>query len=212
MARSLSIVRRKLNLISVSVPRVDNVESYTFKYATNFDTSLTTIQTIPAAGFASKSVVLSEVDSSYDRGRTTKFIFCPSDYSIDDTKQIFLTVAVKQLGAAVGPDSAVHLVTPYSQIPNRNIILKGSAKSAANISGSTEIQMPQQCSNLNMQVNGTNNVWVGFEQGGGEYRVAPQSLEFLNFSQILPVFTQLFVRAESADTAFSAVFSVKNSG
>ena len=57
MARSLSIVRRRTNLIDLTIQARPGVGSYRFFSTTNFDIASVLFETVPAFGKASLTVV-----------------------------------------------------------------------------------------------------------------------------------------------------------
>lgn len=301
MARSISILRRRSNLIDLGVRLRDGVRSYDLQTATNFDGSFTDLASFPASGSRSVSVPESGLPGSQFRG-WSRFLFAPSDFftvvgtavpgqtgvlaSIDavsgefvtvggltgmttDSVRRFLTLSgaatsgnngtfrivalvsatqVKILNTAgltpdvnngaitwtektatpmidstpfylrlrqVGTDGvtgayeAMHMVIPYSTVPNRPVVLKGTAPSGTTVADSLEIQLPGTCRNLFVQNNGSNSLFLATEPGGAEWEVKPIATFFTNLSVVFPNFTQLFVRGSGGTTSFNAMMELR---
>lgn len=217
MPRSISIYRRRANLIDMNWPLRLNIRSYILKFASNFDSAFAPFANIPAAGFKSKTVTDSGLTSEQFRGKT-RIIFNPVDFTIDDTKPIWLRVAPIDINGIVGADETMHLILPYAPPANRPIILYGTAPAAADISGSLELQLPQQCKNITIQVDSSDfanygtpadqivpslfDLYVAFEPKGTEFRVPTLSSQFTNFESVYPAASQLFIRGNTEPTSF----------
>lgn len=88
MPRSISVTRRKPDLIDLFVDRRPDVIAYEFSVADNFDTTPVVFQEIPIYGYASPSVRGDATTNKYAgaigqpyRRNKTRFVFAPSDYS-----------------------------------------------------------------------------------------------------------------------------------
>lgn len=203
MARSLSLVRRRANLVDITIAARANVASYKFYAMSNYDGTPTLFDTVPIYGKRSATVV----DSSYGEQfkNLTRFLFNPADYSLTDTSPIWLQIKQVATDGTVETDfEAAQLILPYSSQPNRPVVLKGSAPSGTSITDSLELQLPGQCNNLVLQVDGATDMQIAFEPGGPEQRVPALSTEFTNFETVYPAFTQLFVRGDGGASSFSA--------
>ena len=212
MARSLSLVRRRTHLVDLTLPVRADVASYQFQAATNFDGAYTTFDTVPAGGKASKSVQDLGIDGSSRFRGQTRFLFDPADYSLDDSKPLWIRIKQVSTAGVVGSAEAGQLVLPYSSAPDRPVVLKGTAPQAADSSGSLEIQLPMQCRNLQFQVDPTvtANLVVSFEPGGPEWTVPALQTYFTNFDMVHPMATQIFVRGDTGAALFNAIMSVRN--
>ena len=83
MAKSLSVYRRRTNLVDLFLVSRTGAKSYTFKAAVNFDVGAAPIQSVPQDGFRSPTAFDSGPAEGF-RGRT-RFTFNPADYGLDDT-------------------------------------------------------------------------------------------------------------------------------
>lgn len=101
MARSLSLLRRRPNLVDLGVRRRASVASYDVQVATNFDAVFTDLASFPAAGKMSASVVESASDRGSHRG-WSRLVFSPSDY---------LTVVGTAIGGQTGVVATVGAVS-----------------------------------------------------------------------------------------------------
>lgn len=217
MPRSISVYRRRANLIDMNWPKRLNIRSYILKYAPNFDVAFVPFANVSASGSKSISVVDGSFTSEQFRDKT-RIIFNPVDYTIDDTKPIWLRVAPVDINGVIGADETMHLILPYASSSNRMIILYGTAPAAADISGSLELQLPQQCKNTLIQVDSSDfadysspvdqkvpslfDLYVAFEPNGTEFRVPTLSSQFINFEMVYPSISQLFIRGNGNNTIF----------
>ncbi len=209
MTRSITLHRRRPNLVDLTLQVRPGITSYKFQSASNFDASFTTFANIPASGYASSTAITGFGSEQAYRG-LTRFIFNPADYSITDTSPFFVRI-IPAINGVDEPTEAIHMVLPYSSSPDRPVILTGSAPSAGSLSGSLEIQLPGQCRGLEIQNNDAgNDMYVAFEPGGPEHRVPAIATTFTVFTTIVPVFTQLFVRGSGGAVPFNAIMALRN--
>ena len=216
MARSISVYRRKPNLIDLFVRQRPNVAAYRFKAGTNFDdASPTLFQIVPSAGYKSLSVPddIGFVDSQF-RG-CTRFTFNPADYTVavpavSDLKNLWIKIAPVSTSGAVGPDESYHLVLPSNLYPQRSVVISGIAPNVGSLTSSLELQLPMLCNNWEFQVTGSVAVFVAFESNGAEWQVNPLSTYQTNFSKAYENTSQIFVRGNGGTSAFTAIFSQRN--
>lgn len=216
MPRSISVYRRRSNLIDMNWPSRINTQSYILKYASNFDGVFVPFANVPANGFRSRSVTDSSFTSEQFRGKT-RIIFNPVDFTLDDTKPIWIRIAAVAMGGAIGPDETIHLILPYQPPSNRMFILSGTAPAAATIAGSQELQLPQQCKNVTIQVNSSDNtvgsthdLYIAFEPGGTEFKVPTLASEFTNFESIYSSISQIFIRGNGGTSPFSMAAEIRD--
>lgn len=216
MARSISVFRRRANLVDLFVRQRPGIASYRFKAGTNFDDgSPATFQTVPAAGMASPGLA---VDSSFVGSQfqgCTRFRFDPDFYTantaaVKDSVPLFIKIAPISTDGTVGADEAYHMVLPYNSAPNRPVIIKGTAPNQASLAASLELQLPMLCSNWEFQVSGAVAVFVAFEPTGQEWTVNPIGTNNKGFEKVYPNISQIFVRGNGATSVFSAVFTERN--
>jgi hypothetical protein len=204
MAKTISVYRRRADLVDLWVAQRDGIRAFTFKAASNFDVGAVAFQTVPRDGFRSPNAFDAGPSEGF-RGRT-RFTFKPADYGLDDTKPLWLKIAPVAADGSVGPDEAYHMLLPYSSQPRRPVVLNGTAPAGATVADSLELNLPQQCQNLELQNNGGSDLFVAFERGGAEFVVKPFTAG-LNLSMVYPCFSQLFVRG---GVAFVAAMSLRD--
>ena len=210
MPRSISVYRRRAGLIDMNWPSRVGVQSYILKSATNFDGVFTTFANVSANGFRSKSVVDYSFTSEQFRGKT-RIMFNPTDFSLNDLQPIWIRIAQVAIGGAVGSDETIHLILPYQPPSNRIFILSGTAPSAATIAGSQELQLPQQCKNVVIQVNdAANDLYVAFEPNGTEFRVPTLKSDFTNFQSVYSSISQLFIRGNGGTSLFNISAEIRD--
>ncbi len=205
MARSLSLHRRRANLVDLTLPVRSGVISYQFQVAANFDASFSTFETVSSAGKVSKSAADFLFEASGFRGKT-RFLFSPVDYSIDDTKPFWVKIR-PVTAAGVGTAEAAQLILPYSSAPNRGVVISGTAPAGAGIANSLELQLPCQVKDLVIRAVDIPLI-VAFEPGGSEITVPDAAANlgsYLRFGE--QTVSQLFVRGP-APAAFEASFTL----
>lgn len=217
MARSISIYRRKPNLVDLFIRQRPGIREYQFKAGTNFDDAAPTLfATVPSCGMKSVSVPddTGFVDGQF-RGMT-RFRFNPADYvatvpAVNDALNLFVKFAPVTIAGVVGPDEAYHMILPSNPVgPQRPIIISGSAPNEADLAHSLELQLPMLCNNWEIQVNGGAIVYVAFDPAGAEWAVDPVAANFIKFDKVYPSISQIFVRGNAAVSAFTAIFTERN--
>jgi hypothetical protein len=210
MPRSISVYRRRAGLIDMNWPSRVNVKSYILKFATNFDGVFTPFANVPANGFKSPNSGNSGATSEQFRGKT-RIVFNPADFTLNDLQPIWIRIAAVTIGGVVGADETIHLILPYQPPSNRMFILSGTAPSAATIAGSQELQLPQQCKNVIIQVNdAANDLYVAFEPNGTEFRVPILKTDFTNFQSVYASVSQLFIRGSGGTSLFNLSAEIRD--
>lgn len=208
MARTISVYRRRPGLIDMNWPVRANVGAYALKSATNFNGTFTTFATVPASGFASASIGDLGFGGEQFRGKTRVAINL-ADYTLDDTKPLWLRVAPVSLAGVEGSVEAIHLILPYSSQPRREVLIVGTVAEGTTIANSVEIQLPN-CTNPNIQNNGTPSLYVAFDSVGPEFEVPSLQSGFTNYYSASGTFSQIFLRAGTGGTSMSAQFVLRN--
>jgi hypothetical protein len=217
MARSISIYRRRPNLVDLFVRQRPDIGSFQFKAGTNFDDAAPALfETVPSRGMKSISVPddTGLVDSQF-KGMT-RFRFNPADYTVavpavNDSKNMFIKIAPVTTAGVVGPDEAYHMILPFAPVgPQRSIVIHGVAPNVAALANSLELQLPMLCNNFEFQVDTGNNLCVAFDPAGAEWIVYPVAGNFVNFAKVYPNISQIFVRGDAATSTFTAIFTERN--
>ncbi len=204
--------------------------SYDFQVSSNCDGTFTTFQNVPASGGYRSPTAQDSVagfdSEQFSQSRTpylTRFAFNPIDYmtggavntvfstaGVSDATPIWLRVIQKNLDTSTNTASAPHLILPYPIIPQRPVIVGGTAPNAVSIAGSLEIQLPMQCNGIQIQNNGSNVLMVAFESTGVEFTVPPLSTEFTDLGMTYQTASQIFVRGVGGTTAFNMISAMRN--
>lgn len=206
--------RRRAGLVDIIFPARPGAKSYQFSAAVNWDSVMTPFQVVPASGYKSPGVPDIGMSDSQFRGKT-RFLFNPSDYTgsvpaVDDTKPFYIRITQTDWDGTVHAPEAQHLILPYDPAPNRPLVLRGTAPNGASIADSFEIQLPMQCQNPRIQVDGVNDVYAAFEPGGPEFRVPALNVEFTVVSMVLPSFSQIFLRASGGASVVCVMADIRN--
>jgi len=209
MPRSISVFRRKPDLVDLWVQKRDGVASYNFKTASNFDDTFIAFETVPSTGLASVGAQNYGFDTSQFRDKT-RFRFDPDDYGIDDTKPIWLLYSENYTDGSTGPDEAIHLIYPVLQ-GRSPVVLNGAAPSGATFVDSLEINLQTQCQNFVISnKDAAETLLIAFAASGPEFEIPPSATPF-TFSNVIPTSSQLFVRCGvEATIDFNLICSVRN--
>lgn len=202
-------------MVDLALRARDGVASYAFKAAANFDASFTSFATVPSQGLRSPTCPEQGNVGSQFRG-LTRFLFDPADYTatnaaVTDLKPFWVRIAQTTFAGVTSADEARHLVLPYRAEPNRPVIVTGQAPAGNNVGESMELQLPSQCNDLFLQVDGSVDLYLAFEPGGPEFKVSALQNNFTPLTKFIPSFSQLFIRGNAAVTTFSAMMALKDS-
>lgn len=216
MARSISIYRRKPNLVDLLVRRRIGKKGFRFSAASNFDSSFIAFATVPNYGVKSRNVkdVYSMTVGDQFRDQM-RFLFDPSDYvttapALIDTSPFFLKIEAQNQDGTFDAAEAMHLVLPPSIEPRRIVNLRGTIPIGAAISNSLEIQLPSQCYDFQILNDGAANLFVAFHPSGGEYQVFQVSTTYTEYTSTLSAATQIFLRGSGGSTTVSLSFTLRN--
>ncbi len=209
MAKTLSVYRRRANLVDLFLVARQGAKSYLFKSAPNFDVGAAPMQSVPKYGYRSSSAPEQASSDSQFRDRV-RFTFNPSDYGLDDTKPFWLRIQQVNMDGTVGPDEAYHLILPYGPMGRKAVVLRGQAPSGASLADSREIQLQHQMQGVSVQNDGSVDLYMAFDPGGPEMRIAPLSSGHVNVLSPYSTISQLFVRGDGATTTFGMIMSERN--
>lgn len=213
LLREFSIRRRRAGFVDMITPNRTGagIYGYTFEWATNFDAVFTAFIT-NRKGFLddTPSTGIPQAVLEPMPGQNHRFVFNPTSFGITDAGPFW--IRMKQLNSAGGTvaTSPPVLVVPESERHQKTrIIIKGTAPSAADITGSLWIYLPFGAANLFVQnQEGTTHMFVAMNTLGPETELAPDALpEFPTYEGVVE---QLIVRGGGATAVFSAHFDYAN--
>lgn len=222
MPRSISVVRRKANLVDLTVRRRPSVVGFRFSSASNFDAAFTAFQTVPNDGLIRCGEALLPRFEMWAGGAFPKdqcrFLFDPSFYTptrseIRDDKPWFIRLEPQNADGTFGAAEAMHMILPAGSQPHRTIQLQGTVPSGADLTASIEIQLPMQCNDWEIQNDGAANMAIAFERGavaGPEFRLDPMSSIFRSLQYTITSVSQVFMRGIGGSTTISAIFTARN--
>ena len=205
-------------------------KSYDFYVSSNFDGSFTKFHHVPASGGYTSPALSAPGHSiafdgeQFSQSRTpylTRFRFAPSDYTgaglpfttagVTDLTPLWIQLVQNNLDGTTNSATAPHLILPYSSVPNRTVLLAGTAPSETSLATSLEIQLPMQVNNIQVQNNGGAILYVAFEPTGPEFVVNPSTGGAdINLYTAYNVSSQLFVRGNGAGTPFNFIGALRN--
>lgn len=220
MPRSISVTRRKPNLVDLNIRRRSGVVGFEFGAATNFDAAFTAFQYVSNDGTqkldtsASPRSVNVPIPGSQHRD-LVRFVFDPTVYTatvpaVDDTTPFFIRVRPQLASGAFGAYEAMHLLMPFNPSPHRAINLHGTVAQAVSLAGSLEIQFPAQCNDIEISNDGGADLWIAFERPGVEFRLQPATSIFKSLEQFITSPYQIFLRGAGGPTQLNAILTLKN--
>lgn len=207
MNRTLSVIRRRANIVDTLVPFVYGVAGYRLKWAANFDAAVwTTFLTATNVGYLDPVVNPVVIEAQPTSGRV-RIVFDPATYSIPDTKSFWLELFHVAAGGAETQISAPSLILPDSAHHGiHQVTIHGDAPNAADSTGSLQLDLPRLMGDFRIHVETVDrNLYVATEQDGAEQQLRPDTFpQSSNFSS-----TQgsLWVRGGGAVVTFSAIFT-----
>jgi len=216
MARSISIYRRKPNLVDLLVKKRDGKTGFRFGAAANFDGAFTTFAVVPNYGVKSKSVPDVYAGNVGNQFREdVRFLFDPADYvataaALVDANPFYLRVEARNPDGTFDAPEAMHLVIPPPVEPNRAITIRGTVPAAGSLATSLEIQLPGQCNDWEILNDGGAPLFVAFHPTGGEHQVLPVTTAFDAFQQYTTAVSQLFLRGAGGSTTVSTTLTLRN--
>jgi len=226
MPRSISVTRRKPDLIDLFINRRAGVTGFQFSVADNFDSALTVFQEISIYGYASPSVIGNATINKYAGAignqyrNKTRFVFAPSDYTASvaamrDDKPIYLSIKQRNADGSLGAAEALHMIVPPPWPGRRPIMLRGTVPLGVNIAASLEIQLPMSCYDWEIQNGGAADMYIAFERGVGtttdpEFRLPPATSVFRSLEQYATNISQIFLRGSGASTIIDGIFTARN--
>lgn len=225
MPRSISIVRRKPNLIDLTVRRRTDVTGFRFSSASNFDAAFTAFQTVSNDGMIVGNPNTPEQFQRLQNGYVgsqyrdhCRFLFDPAAYTgarpeIRDDVPWFVRLEPRNPDGSFGTAEAMHMVMPPSTAPMRPIQLSGTVPQGAALVNSLEIQLPGQCYDWEIENEGANVLMIAFERGGvsgPEYELQPMTSIFRSLKMNVMAASQIFLRGVGGPTAVSIICALRN--
>ena len=216
MSRSISVVRRKPDLVDLTVRKRPGIIGFRFGAAVNFDTAFTTFATVPNHGIKSPSVHAVHAGHVGSQFRDqVRFLFDPADYvataaALIDTDPFFLRIESQNPDGSFNVAEAMHMILPGPAQAHRALILRGTVASQASLAASLEIQLPMQCTDFDVQNDGAAPLLMAFHPTGAEYQVLPVTSAFSSKEQYTTSVSQVFLRGSGGSTTISSTWTLRN--
>jgi len=214
MNRIFSVIRRRPGIVDVLTPRVNGVEGYRFKAATNFDAVFGTIFTSPKFGFMDTVGVDQRKIEAQPTRDQVRMVFNPATYALTDTQHFWLKLFHVDGAGVETAVSAPTLVLPDdTQFLHRgigHILIRGSAPSGATVASSLQLDLPRLLTDWRiLNEESARDAYVAFEPGGPEFRLKqnstlPQYLTFTGQS------ASILVRGDGGTATLSIQATVAN--
>ena len=208
MLRTLSVVRRRANLVDTIVPFVYGVAAYRLKWQTNFDAAYTQFIDSSNVGFLDPAVNQATLDVQQTQGRV-RIVFNPTTYSIPDASQFWLSLFHVAAGGAETQISAPSLVLPeLSHHGIHQVTIQGEAPIGADSAHALQLDLPRQMHDFrihNDEAPGGNIMYVSTVQDGPEAAIKPEPTT--QFTSLAAAQSTLWIRAGIGAVTFSAIFT-----
>ncbi len=217
MPSSISVFRRRLGLVELTVRRRAGVTGFRFSAAANFDSSFATFQVVPNYGYRSRTAPPANGVIGSQFRDECRFVFNPLDYTVAvpavrDDIPFYVRVEPQLANGTFGPAESMQIVLPYDTTPNPAVVMRGVA-TAAVPSAAFEIGLPGLCADFTVKnVSTGSNLYVSFSHqtatgaAGPEYLVGPAGTLEMDY----PNASRLFIRGGTGGSAeMYAVFTRK---
>lgn len=208
MNRTLSVTRRRPNLVDTVVPFVYGVDKYRLKWQTNFDAAYTQFIDTTNVGFLDPAVNQAALEVQQTQGRV-RIVFNPASYSIPDTQHFWLSLWHVAPGGAETQMSAPSLVLPeLAHHGIHQVTIHGGAPNGADSAHSLQLDLPRLMQDFRIHSEaavGGNLLYVATEEGGAEQALSPDT--FPQYTSILSTQGSLWVRGGGGVVNFSAIFT-----
>lgn len=213
-----SVAYRAPGIVDVLMPKQQDVAGYKLSASPQFDGSPAFVDIITA------SIGAGYLDPSVPRGRLhnmpgtnkVRAVFNPDTFSagqpidagISDVVQFWMRFTPIDSADVEGADSdPVLILTPSQKQGTDRIAIAGTAPVAADVGGSLQLCLGRRMTNIVIQNNGSNPVFVAFNPGSAEVQVAAgEEYQVITGSQ-----DTLLLRATGGTSAVTASFSVAQS-
>lgn len=217
MTREFSILRRRKNLVDIITPKRDNVKGYRFKASPNFDGTFTTIITADiSSGYLDPHVNAMTLEARPGGLSHIRVVFDPATFnavaSILDANHFWLKFAPLDYAGVEGTNSAPTLVVTDDELRGAaQIIIAGTAPSAADSTNALLLNLPFKAQNIQIRSNegsGGNSLFVATDLGKPEMKIVAQGADIFLKGGATP---SLAVRGGGGTAAFSASFVIATS-
>ncbi len=180
------------------------IKSYKISYSYNFDQPFTQFKVIDKCGS-----IVNTMSNTTPLFGTLKnkvpFAWKPSDYSINNDKDIFIKITPVDDAGVDQAAWAMKIIQPYCTNTNKSLILSGVAASAASVDQSVEIVLPCMANSGFVKVtSGTLHI----AKNTRTYEMVVTSTD--GVSNFGAVFNKVFVRGAGGSATFSLECSLKN--
>jgi hypothetical protein len=206
MNRTLSVTRRRPNVVDMVVPFVYGVDLYRLKGATNFDGVFAQFLDSTNVGFLDPAINQATLEVQQTQGRV-RIVFDPATYSITDTSSFWVELYHVAPGGAETQVSAPSLILPESAHHGiHQITLHGAAPNGADSSHSLQLDLPRLMSDFRIRCEsavGGNALFVATEENGAEQQLMPDT--FPQYMSLLATQGSLWVRGGGGIVNFSAI-------
>ena len=174
--RVFSCFRRRPHVVDMLTPFVYGVQTYTVKYATNFDGAFASIINSTNIGFYDSNIPRNKTELQNTNG-FVRITFDPTTYGIDDARSFWLQLWETPASGPAAAVSAPTLLLPDTANHGIGLVtIAGNAPSATSSASSLQLDMPRMMSDWKIRnEDAANLLYVATEQNGPEMAIAPSA-------------------------------------
>lgn len=210
--RPLTVLRRRLNLLDILIPKDPATKGYRLDASTTFSGGFSTILTADIGSGYLDPNVDRRLLHAVNNPNHIRVVFDPDTFSgagISDTVPFWMQFVPVDFSGALGTPSNPMLFLTEENLRGDSVVnITGTAPSGADVGDSLPLLLPFRTQNaLIRNQDGANSLFLAMQEGGDEIEVEGGAT---TLSQIeLPLGAQgcLLVRGGGATVDFSATFT-----
>jgi len=207
--RDFSVIRRRANLVDLLTPKRADVAGYRFLAAATFNGPFTALFTAPISSGHLDSSINRATLNSVNNWNHIRAVFDPDNYTvlagITDTQHIWIQFQPVDFAGVGGAIGNPNLILPDDELQaSSTVSIRGTAPSAADISGSLTLNLPFSMKDVAVHNEETATpLYVAPVEGGPEIRIPPGEVRSLQPGSV----ATLVVRGGGATATFTATMA-----
>ena len=184
--RVFSCFRRRPHVVDMLTPFVYGVQTYTVKYATNFDGIFASIINCSNVGFYDDNIPRGKTELQNTNG-FVRMTFDPATFSIDDTRSFWLQLWETPAVGIPAAVSAPTLLLPDTANHGIGLVtIAGNAPAGTSSTTSLQLDMPRMMQDWKIHnQDSTNLLYIATEQNGPEMSIGPTAFpQYYNYNGV----------------------------
>ncbi len=215
--RPFTVLRRRLRLLDILVPKMPNQQKYRLLAASNFDGTFVQIcEADIGCGFLDPALMTSgrylTLQDNVNPNQV-RLAFDPQSFavtaSIDDANQFWLQLQHANFAGAPDTPSPPTLILPEEKLRGDSVIvIAGTAPSGADVGDSLQLNLPYRMQDVTIRNDDTaHDLYVAMEPGGSELLVKANNSSLSQVSLAKGAQGCLLVRGSSGTAVFSVTMT-----